>query len=446
MKQTSLFSTLTLVAAILANGCSRHVQKQRAEAAPVLVAESAAADVPVRMDPPLVGHVVPSSTVTVHPQIGGVLQAVHFQDGQAVKKGSLLFTIDPQPEQAALVAAQAALERDQAQLVNAKIQFDREQKLCGQQLDSLDALDTSRATMDALKGTVRADEAAVTNATLNLGYTEIHSPIDGVAGAVQFDPGNVVKAQSDTLVTVNQIKPIAVQFGVLEQFLPEIRKEMQTHPLKVTVLFDGLTGPPPQGEVTFVDNSVDPNTGMIQLKATFPNKNSRLWPGEFVTVNLTLTELTNAVVVPSPAVQTGQNGDFVYVVKPDETAEAQPVTSGITYDGKTVIQSGLTPGETVVTDGQLRLTPGARVSVKNPETKYAAVNERSVTKNVRSPHGSSKPIPVAQTGALPDRRLAVGEAGSMPTRDAARDQSALHLSVLPGKAAVSAEKGLAGGA
>jgi multidrug efflux system membrane fusion protein len=290
---------------------------------------------------------------------------VHFQEGQEVKKGDLLFTIDPRPSQAALEAARAALARDTAQLENAKIQFDREQKLFAQKLVSQDEFDTSRASMDALQGTVQADQAAVTNAELNLGFCQIRSPIDSVAGALQFYQGNVVKAPDDTLVTLNQIHPIYVQFGVPEQYLPEIRREMRDKTLKVAATFDGLNGPPPEGELTFVDNTVDPTTGMIQLRATFPNEQSRLWPGQFVTAVLTLSELTNAVVVPSQAVQTGQNGEYVYVVKSsqtDQTAEERRVAIGVTYQGLTVIRGGVVPGETVVTDGQLRLTPGAEVN------------------------------------------------------------------------------------
>jgi multidrug efflux system membrane fusion protein len=205
---------------------------------------------------------------------------------------------------------------------------------------------------------VQADE-------LNLSVTEIHSPIDGVAGALQFYQGNVVKAPDDTLVTLNQIHPIYVQFGVPEQLLPQIRKEMRGHSLKVSASFENMNVPPPEGELTFIDNTVDMSTGMIQLKATFPNENNALWPGQFVTLVLTLSELTNIVVVPSQAVQTGQSGQFIYVVKLDHTVDERPVTTGITYDGQTVIETGLKTGETVVIDGQLRLSPGAAVSVKS---------------------------------------------------------------------------------
>jgi multidrug efflux system membrane fusion protein len=308
---------------------------------------------------------------------------VHFKEGDEVKSNALLFTIDPRPVQAALAAARAALARDQAQLENAKIQFDREQKLFDQKLVSQDEFDTSRAGMDALVGTVAADQAAVTNAMLNLEFTAIRSPIDGVVGVLQLYQGNVVKAPDDTLLTINQIHPIYVQFGVLEQFLPEIKREMRDKTLQVTVTFENMDVAPPQGELTFIDNTVDATTGMIQLKATFPNENSVLWPGQFVNVELTLSELTNAIVVPTQAVQTGQTNQFVYVVKPDPTnatiqiVEERPVTIGINYENETVVGKGLQVGETVVTDGQLRLAPGVQVSVKSsiqPAATASATN------------------------------------------------------------------------
>ena len=195
---------------------------------------------------------------------------------------------------------------------------------------SQDQSETDKASLDAATGTVAADKAAITNALLNLEFCHIRSPIDGKTGGLQAYAGNVVKAPDDTLITINQIRPIYVQFGMPEQFLPEISKEMREHSLKVSASFENMTGPPPQGELTFVDNSVDTTTGMIQLKATFPNEDSALWPGQFVTVTLTLSELTNVVVVPSQAVQTGQNRQFIYVVKPDKTVEERPVTIGVT--------------------------------------------------------------------------------------------------------------------
>jgi multidrug efflux system membrane fusion protein len=349
MKNPILIPALALAAALLASGCSRKANKEM-PGAPVLVALAFTTNVPVLIDPPPVGHVVPYSTVTIRPQVGGVISQVHFQEGQEVKKGDRLFTIDPRP-------MQAALARDRALLENAEIQFNREKQLFDQKLISQDAYDTSRATRDTLAATVESDE-------LNLSFTEICAPFDGKTGSLQFYAGNVVKAPDDKLLTINQVRPIYVAFAVPEQFLPEIKRKMRESSLKVTVTFQGLEGPPPQGGLTFVDNTVDTTTGMIQLKATLPNEDDRLWPGQFVQVTLTLAELTKAVAVPSPAVQTGQNGEYVYVVKPDQTAEQRPVSIGINHQGLTVVQKGLAAGETVVTDGQLRLAPGARVNVK----------------------------------------------------------------------------------
>jgi multidrug efflux system membrane fusion protein len=346
-----ILGTLAATTALLAGGCSRNTKPAAGGAAPVLVATAFTTNVPVQIDPPPVGHVMAYSTVTIRPQIGGILQEVHFKEGQEVKQGDLLFTIDPRP-------MQAVLTHDKAQLENATAQFNRDQKLLEAKIESRDQFDTSKASQDALAATVQADE-------LNLSFTEIHSPIDGVAGALQFYQGNVVKAPDDTLVTLNQIHPIYVQFGVPEQLLPQIRKEMRGHSLKVSASFENMNVPPPEGELTFIDNTVDMSTGMIQLKATFPNENNALWPGQFVTLVLTLSELTNIVVVPSQAVQTGQSGQFIYVVKLDHTVDERPVTTGITYDGQTVIETGLKTGETVVIDGQLRLSPGAAVSVKS---------------------------------------------------------------------------------
>jgi membrane fusion protein, multidrug efflux system len=365
MKQNTLImGILAAAAALLAGGCSHGTKPAGGGGAPVLIATAFTTNLPVQINPPPVGHVIPYSTVTVHSQIGGIISQVHFKEGQAVQQGDLLFTIDPRPSQAALAQAKADLLRDQSQLENARIQFAREQKLFDQKLVSQDEFDTSKSSMDALEGTVQADEAAVTNAMLNLEFTEIRSPIDGITGSLLFYQGNVVKAPDDTLVTINQVHPIYVGFAVPEQYLPEIRGEMKQRKLKVQATFENMNVPPPQGELTFINNTVDETTGTILLKATFPNEGSVLWPGQFVNVELTLSELTNAVVVPSPAIQTGQNGEYVYVVKPDQTVDERPVTIGITYQDATVVQKGLAAGETVVTDGQLRLTPGAKVSVK----------------------------------------------------------------------------------
>jgi multidrug efflux system membrane fusion protein len=222
---------------------------------------------------------------------------------------------------------------------------------------------------------VAADQAAVTNAALNLEYTAIRSPVDGVAGSQQVFAGNIVKAPDDVLLTINQIQPIYVVFAVPEQHLAEIRKEMSAGPLPVAVEFAGMAGDAPAGELTFVDNTVDPTTGTIQLKGTFANTDNRLWPGQFVEVQLGLAEIANAVVVPSQAIQPGQDGDYVFVVKADQTVEQRPVKTGANFQGETVVATGLCAGETVVTDGHLRLVPGARVDVKTSLSNAAATPE-----------------------------------------------------------------------
>ena len=350
MKPILLLLVLVLAAATLNGGCSRGANKGMGGGAPVLVALAARTNVPVLINPLPVGHVLPYSTVTIRPQVGGILQKIHFQEGAEVKSNALLFTIDPRP-------MQAALARDRAQLQNAEIQFAREQKLFDQKLVSQDEFDTSKASRDTLAATVQSDK-------LNLEFTDIRAPFDGRTGSLQFHEGNVVKAPDDTLLTINQIHPIYVAFAVPEQYLPVIKREMRDKTLKVQATFQNMDATP-QGELTFIDNTVDTTTATIQLRATFPNEDGSLWPGQFVQVVLTLSDLTNAIVVPSQAVQTGQNGQFVYVVKPDQTAEERPVTVGIAYQGETVVQGGLKAGETVVTDGQLRLEPGTRVNIKS---------------------------------------------------------------------------------
>ena len=337
----------------------------------VLVAKADVARIPVLIDPPPVGHVMPFSTVTIRPQIGGTISKVHFLEGREVKQGDLLFTIDPRPTQAALAGAQAALARDQAQLANAQVQFSRDQKLVAQKIESEDVLDSSQANRDALIGTVANDQAAVTNAQLNLEYTQIRSPLNGLTGQLQFHEGNVVKSPDDTLLVINQIHPIYVAFAVPERYLPDIQHQAALHPLKARVTFDNQAGPPPEGDLVFVDNTVDSTTGTIMLKALFTNAESSLWPGQFVQVSMVLEEIDHAVVVPSQAIQTGQKGTYVYVVKDDQTVDERTVVTGPTYQGNTVVESGVQAGETVVTDGQLRLTPNLKVSVKAADLTVA---------------------------------------------------------------------------
>ena len=335
-------------------GCSPGGPAAKSPPAPVLTAKAVEKTVPVLIDPPPVGHVLPIQTVTIRPQIGGIISAVNFREGQEVKKGDLLFTIDPRP-------AQATLAHDRAQLENAQIQFDREEKLFAQKLISQDEFDTSKAARDTLAATVQTDQ-------LNLDYCEIRAPIDGRTGGLQFHEGNVVKSPDDVLLTINQTHPIYAAFAVPERYLPKIQEQLRKRTLSVTSSYENLAGDPPTGELTFVDNAVDTSTGTILLKATFPNADGKLWPGQFVQISLQLDELADAVVVPAQAVQAGQGGSFLFVVKADKTAEVRPVKTGVTVNGEAAILSGLRAGETVVTDGQLRLAPGVAVSDKSAAT------------------------------------------------------------------------------
>lgn len=360
MKAHPLTLAVVFIAALCLASCSHkdNAAGQSAAALPVLIAPVIQTNIPVQLR--AIGNVTPVSKVTVRSQITGKIQTVNFKEGQAVKRGDQLFTIDPRP-------AQATLAHDKAQLENATLQFAREQKLLDQKVISQDEYDTSKANRDALAATVQADE-------LNLSYCEILSPVDGVTGSQQVFAGNIVKSPDDVMLTINQIHPIYVTFAVPEQYLAQIKNEMAQHTLPVTATFTGLTGPPPQGELTFVDNAVDPTTGTIQLKGTFPNEDGMLWPGQFVQVALKLSEIPNALVVPSQAIQTGQSGQYIYLVKPDQTVELRNVEAGLSFQGGTVLTSGVHAGETVVTDGQLRLTPGTKVSVKSADVFNTASN------------------------------------------------------------------------
>jgi len=344
----------------------------RSPVVPVLTATATSEDVPVEIQ--AIGNVQAYSLVSVRSQITGPLMKVHIQEGQDVKAGDLLFSIDPRPWEAALNQAQANLKRDEAQMLSARLEFLRTSNLFESKIASQSDYDTAEANYRALEGSALADSAAISNAQVSLGYTSIRSPIDGRTGNLVVKAGNVVKSPDDVLLTITQVRPIYVAFSVPEQQLPAIRRESQRAALPVMAVVPSETNRPARGELTFINNTVDTATGTIFLKGTFANTNGVLWPGQFVRVSLTLSNLAQATVVPSQAVQTGQNGDFVFVVKPDETVETRPITTGITADGKTVIVAGVTPGETVVTDGQLRLVPGAKVSVKPPATSGSSTN------------------------------------------------------------------------
>ncbi len=359
---------LILSAEVLLSACSGNnatgnsAHPVMSEAVPVTVATVVQKTVPVELR--AIGNVEAYSTVSVRTQVEGQLERVYFREGQDVKKGDLLFTIDPRPFEAALKQAEANLARDIAQHERAMADAQRYTKLFESGIVSQEQYDQFRTNADALAAAVRADQAAVENAQVQLGYCSIRSPIDGRTGNLLVHQGNVVKSNDTTLVVINQVRPLYVDFSVPEQYLSEIKKYQTGGKLRVQAMPPAQGEQAEQGVLTFVNNTVDSATGTILLKGTFSNAGRRLWPGQFVNVVLTLTSQPNALVVPSQAVQTGQVGQYVFVVKPDLSVDSRPVAVGATVGGDTVIEKGLQPADTVVTDGQLRLFPGAKVEVK----------------------------------------------------------------------------------
>jgi multidrug efflux system membrane fusion protein len=333
-----------------------------AYAAPVTAATATLATVPIQIR--AIGNVEARLTVSVKAQVAARIEKAYFTEGQDVRKGDLLFTLDRRPFDIALQQAEANLAKDQAQLENAKAEADRYTKLFQEGIVSKEQYDSMRTNADALAASVRADKAAIDKARIDLSYCTIQAPIDGRTGAVLVHPGNLVKDNDAALVVVNQIHPIYVTFSVPEQNLAEIKRNQAQNPLKVEAIIPTQEQNPARGVLTFIDNTVDNTTGTIKLKGTFENPDNRLWPGQFVNVALTLTTQPNAVVVPSQAVQTGQVGQYVFVVKQDMTAEYRPVVAGDNIAGEAVIQKGLQAGEMVVTDGQLRVVPGMKVVIK----------------------------------------------------------------------------------
>lgn len=353
---------------------------------PVKSAPALRKEVPVDIN--AVGNVEAYSTIAVKARIGGELTKVYFQEGDDVKKDQLLFLIDPRPyeeavrqakanlarNQALLNQAEANLKRDIAQERYARDQAARYRKLLAEGVFSKEQTEQMETDADARAEAVRADQAAIEssraaiaadqsaldNATLQLSYCSIRSPVDGRTGDLAIKQGNLVKATDVDLVTINQIHPVYVTFSVPEKELPAIKKYMAGRSLAV---FASAPGEPARerGTLTFIDNAVDVATGTIKLKGSFNNEHGRLWPGQFVNVALRLTTKPSAVVVPVEAVQTGQDNNYVYVVKPDSTVELRPVTPGFRVGQEMTIERGLQPGETVVTEGQLRLAPGMTV-------------------------------------------------------------------------------------
>jgi multidrug efflux system membrane fusion protein len=318
------------------------------------------------LDVNVVGTVEAFSTVAVRAQVTGELKDVNFKQGDDVQAGQVLFTLDHRPLEAALNQAEANLARDTAQAANAKVIAQRMDDLVERGVGTREQRDTARTTAAALDAVVGANKAAVENAKVQLQYATIRAPIAGRTGALMVHAGNLVRANDQTpLVVINQVSPIYVSFGIPEALLPDLRRYMSQRELEVQAIPPNEETTPAAGRITFVDNQVDQTTGTIRIKATFPNSNRRLWPGQFVNVRVRLASDPRAIVVPSLAVQAGPDGHYVYVVKGDKTVEMRPVVVARTAGVETVLREGVKPGETVVTDGQLRLVPGSRISIKD---------------------------------------------------------------------------------
>lgn len=357
---------LILAGTVIFLSCAACTVKKEKPAAkppiPVKTAQAMQKDVPVRVK--AIGNVEAYTSVAVKSQVNGQITRIHFTEGSTVEKGSLLISIDPEPFQATLNQLEAALAKDQAQAKFAREQAERYAGLLKEGIVTRDQHELLQSNAESLAAAVVADRAAIQNARIQLGYCSIRSPISGRTGTIALHPGNLVKANDLPIVTVNQLTPIYATFSLPENRLAEIKRAMAAGQLKIEAAIPNEAGVTEAGSISFLDNAVNPATGTIKLKGVFANTSRKLWPGQFTDVLITLASRKNAVVVPTHAIQTSQQGEFVYVVKPDKTVEMRQVTPAESAGEETVIEKGVAPGETVVTDGQLRLTPGAVVESK----------------------------------------------------------------------------------
>ncbi len=344
------------------SGCGKQPEKPKGRPPALVVAAAASQrDVPVQVK--AIGTVEASEHVSVRPQISGELITVAFREGHDVQKGALLFRIDPRPYQAALKKAEASLARNRVIVDNARKDYERYSHLVKDGIVTQEQAEGYRTKAESAAADVAADQAAVDNARVQLSYCTITAPLSGRLGALAVDRGNVVKANETVLVTINRLTPVSVSFAIPEKELPDLKRAMSGGRLSVAAdVSGGATRE--AGTLSFLDNAVDPATGTIRLKGEFANSRRTLWPGQFVNVSLTIDIRKNAVVVPSQALQTGQKGPFVFVVRPDSTAELRPVTAGPASQGYIVVEKGLAPGEKVVVDGQMRVVPEGKVDVK----------------------------------------------------------------------------------
>jgi multidrug efflux system membrane fusion protein len=378
MKSKRLKLAGLLLLAVAAIGCAIYVSKERSSAAtapppqapgvPVTAAKVQAHDVPIVLEG--LGTVTPLNTATIRTQVQGTLESVDFVEGQEVTRGDLLAKIDPRVYEAQVDQAEAALARDQASLKNAKTNLARTQPLADRGFATQQLLDTQASQVSQGEGTIALDKAALEAAQTQLSFTAITAPFDGVTGIRRIDPGNIVQpSDAIGLVVLTQIEPIGVIFTLPSTDIPDVRKAIASGEASVDAYDAQNRERLDHGSLMLIDNQVDSSTGTVRLKASFLNAKKNLWPGSFVNVHLTIAISHNALTVPLSAVQQGPNGAFVYVVGPNQAVTARAVTPGQSREGEVLIESGLSPNETVVTAGQYRLNPGTRVEIVSDDKK-----------------------------------------------------------------------------
>lgn len=356
---------------VILSGCGRKAPASfERPPAPVSVAQAVTQDVPIYLD--AIGKIVAREVVSIQPQVSGRITAIHFTDGADVKAGQVLFTIDRRPYQAQLNLALANLAQARAALDLAKINFDRIASVTDPRAVARQDYDAKKNAIEVADAQVKQNQAAVESARLNLDYCTIHSPINGRAGQRLVDLGNVVTANSGSLLVIQRLDPVYADFTVTEKNLSEVQRSMARRALSVEVRLPDDPGKPRDGKLTFLDNTVQDTTGTIKLRATIANRDRRFWPGRFADVRLILGRQHNAVLVPAEAPQLSAKGSFVYVVKPDSTAELRPVVVGQRHGDLVVIDKGVKAGERVVVTGQLGVTPGGRVNITRPATTEKA--------------------------------------------------------------------------
>lgn len=338
------------------------------ERPPALVVSSvaSAADVPLYLDE--IGRCVARERVSIQPQVSGRILEIHFTDGSDVKVGNLLFTIDPRPYRALLAAAEANLAQSKAVLDLAQIEFERSKTLLEKKALSQQEFDTSRNAVSVAEARLQQYQAAIDTARIDLDYCTIRSPIDGRAGQRLVDLGNVVAANTGSLLVIQRLDPIYADFTVTENDLPAVQRNMAQGTLRVEVRLPDDSAPPRTGDLTFLDNAVQDGTGTVRLRATLENKDHQFWPGQFIRARLVLATIKGAVLIPAESTQQFPGGAFVYVIKPDSTAELRPVTLGQHQDGRIVVEKGLAAGERIVLKGHLGIMPGGKVREEAPKT------------------------------------------------------------------------------